>query len=172
MNQPIKPASTSSLAERSQGANTVIAPGSFVPSDEAGQKSSGLSGKVIALLVAAFIAVLVLGLLFTARSVNFQFVPANASFKLDGLLQFELGGTYLVFPGTYRLNASAAGYEPLQQDLSIAGERNQFIEIEMVELPGRINLGSTPQGATVTIDGEDTPTYETVKMNCVMMETQ
>jgi len=93
--------------------------------------------------------------LFTSRSVSFQFSPATAEFKLDGLLQFELGGTYLVFPGDYQLNASAPGYEDLTQQLSIAGERNQFIEIELVELPGRINLATNPPGATVVVDGEE-----------------
>jgi len=91
--------------------------------------------------------------LFTARSVNFVFEPADADFKLDGLLQFELGGTYLVFPGNYRLQASAAGYESLDQIIDIAGERNQFLNFTLNELPGRINLSSTPAGAEVTIDG-------------------
>ena len=150
MNQPITP------TQRPQPTQPeVIAPGTFVPSSKNTGQKSRLTGKVMLLLVAALIAVLVLGFLFTARSVSFQFSPANADFKLDGLLQFELGGTYLVFPGDYQLQASAQGYQDLTQQISIAGERNQYIEVQLVELPGRINLSTNPPGATVVIDGEE-----------------
>jgi len=148
MNQPITPTSRSKPPE-------VIAPGTFVPSSKTKSKKSPLTGKVLLLLIAGLVAVLVLGFLFTARSVSFQFSPANAEFKLDGLLKFELGGTYLVFPGSYQLQASAPGYEDLQQQIQIAGERNQYIEIALVELPGRINLITSPAGATALIDGEE-----------------
>ena len=150
MNQPITPTPRSQPPE-----SPIIAPGAFVPSSKKATKKSRLSGAVILLLIAGLIAALVLAFLFTSRSVSFQFSPATAEFKLDGLLQFELGGTYLVFPGDYQLNASAPGYEDLTQQLSIAGERNQFIEIELVELPGRINLATNPPGATVVVDGEE-----------------
>ena len=151
MNQPIKP----SVVKPSVVNPSVIAPGTFVPSDATGGQRTRLSGKVIALLGAGLVATLLLAFLFSARSVNFQFTPATAEFKLDGIFQFELGGTYLVFPGNYGLSATAPGYEPLQQQLEIAGERNQFIEIALTELPGRINLGTQPSGAEVIIDGEN-----------------
>ena len=150
MNQPITP------TPRSHPKNPeVIAPGAFVPSSKTTGTKSRLTWKVLLLLIAALVAVLVLGFLFTARSVSFQFSPANAEFQLDGLLKFELGGTYLVFPGDYQLQASAPGYEDLQQQVAIAGERNQYIEIALVELPGRINLSTNPAGATVVVDGEE-----------------
>ena len=150
MNQPITPTPRSQPPEPQ-----VIAPGSFVPSSANKRKRSRLTGKVILLIVAAVVAALLLGFLFTARSVSFAFSPANAQFKLDGVFQFELGGTYLVFPGSYQLHASAPGYEDLDQELAIAGERNQYIEIALVELPGRVNLSTEPEGATVIVDGEE-----------------
>ena len=131
----------------------VIAPGAFQPSSEQSAEGRGLSASSWLLIIVGILAALLLAFLFTARSVNFVFEPAGADFKLDGLMQFELGGTYLVFPGDYRLQASAAGYEPLDQVIAIAGERNQFLNFELTELPGRINLSSTPPGAEVTIDG-------------------
>jgi len=139
----------------STGSNSVIAPGAFTPSSAEPEIRRGLSRGSIALLGAAALALLVLGFLFTARSVTFSFVPENAQFKLDGLLQFELGGTYLAFPGEYSLTANAAGYEPFSQRVGIAGERNQYLEFELKELPGRINLSTAPAGAEVIIDGQN-----------------
>ncbi len=131
----------------------IIAPGTFQPSNEQPPEKQGLSGRSWLILLLGAIAAVVLVFLFTARSVNFKFAPQNADFKLDGILQFELGGTYLVFPGSYRLRASAKGYQSIDQVIEIVGERNQFLEFELPELPGRINLSSNPQGAEVTIDG-------------------
>lgn len=131
----------------------VIAPGEFRPSSEQHAVQRGLSGTTWLLIGVGTLAAALLAFLFTARSVNFVFMPATATFKLDGLMQFELGGTYLIFPGNYRLRASAPGYEPLDQIIDIAGERNQFLQFALLELPGRINLSSNPPGAEVTIDG-------------------
>lgn len=131
----------------------IIAPGTYRPSSEKPPERGGLSATGWLLIIVGFIAAALLVFLFTARSVNFVFEPADADFKLEGLMQFELGGTYLVFPGNYRLQASASGYAPLDQVIDIAGERNQFLEFTLAELPGRVDLTSTPPGAEVTIDG-------------------
>lgn len=135
------------------GGPQIISPGAFQPSNEEPPAKRGLSGRGWALIAIVTVAAVLLAFLFTARSVNFKFQPQNADFTLDGILQFELGGTYLVFPGKYRLRASAEGYEPIDQVIDIAGERNQFLEFALPELPGRVSLTSNPLGADVTIDG-------------------
>ena len=135
------------------GKQQIIAPGAFRPSSEQPPEQGGLSGRTWVLVITGVIATLLLAFLFTARSVNFKFEPLDADFKLDGIMQFELGGTYLVFPGTYRLRANAEGYKPIDQLIEIAGERNQFLEFALPELPGRISLSSNPEGAEVTIEG-------------------
>ena len=150
MNQPVGKTSSP------QGVTPqVIQPSSFEPSSTEVERDRPVSPLAIVLIGAGLIAALILAFLFTARSVTFSFEPATAKFKLDGLLQFQLGGTYLAFPGTYRLTATAPGYEPLDTRVTIAGERNQVQTLALKELPGRVNLRSDPPGASVIIDGKD-----------------
>ena len=132
----------------------IIRPGSFTPSSEEIPRQSGLSRRALLLGAAGLMMLAILAALLTARSVTINVEPAEGRFRLDGLLLFELGGTYLGFPGEYHLEASAEGYETYSGPLQIASSpRAQSQTISLTPLPGRVSFTSTPAGASVVVDG-------------------
>ena len=55
---------------------------------------------------------------FTARSVAVSVKPFHDELSLSGGLVIKLGGRYLLRPGDYQVQASAAGYQPLDTDVA------------------------------------------------------
>lgn len=142
------------MAADPQTANQVITPGAFTPSSHDDQPRKKISKVMIAIIVVAVLMALCLLFLLTSRSVSLAFEPSNSEFKLTGGLLFELGGTYLAYPGTYQLTASAPGYEDLATTVEVNSQRNQYFEHQLVKLPGRISFVSNPPGATVIVNGD------------------
>jgi formylglycine-generating enzyme required for sulfatase activity len=107
----------------------------------------------LALALAALVAALVLGYLLAARSVQLVFTPPASEVELGGWPALAIGGTNLMLEGDYRMTAHAAGYYPLELDLTVSDARNQRFEFEFVPLPGLIDFITVPEGASVTVEG-------------------
>lgn len=142
------------MAADPQTPNQTITPGQFTPSSTQAEPRKKLSKIMIAIVIIAALMAASLLFLLTSRSVSLSFNPGNAEFELSGGLLFELGGTYLAYPGSYQLTASAPGYEDLSTSIDVNSERNQYFEHSLVKLPGRISFLSEPAGATVIVNGD------------------
>ncbi len=90
--------------------------------------------------------------IFTAKSVQLAFEPADANTSISGGFDLALGGIYVLREGVYELHAEAEGYEPLIAPLTIGEERNQSYRFALTPLPGRINFDTTPAPAEVLVD--------------------
>ena len=131
-----------------------IAPSGFTPLDEAAPKTSGPQHKGRWVLLACLaLFVLAMLFLFSARSLQIAViaeVPADVSVSGFSL---PLGKRYLLLPGDYEVGAEAEGYQPLVTTVTVDDRDSQTVELTLQALPGRVSIDSTPQGASVTVDG-------------------
>lgn len=94
--------------------------------------------------------------LFTARAVGIQVLPAQAHLSLQGSwLSLKLGKRYLLHPGSYQLEMTAEGYEPLTAPLVVGAARSQEFQFRLAPLPGRLVLAGAPAGKLqLSVDGQ------------------
>ncbi len=71
----------------------------------------------------------------------------------------KLGERLLALPGRYQIDASLAGYRPLQANITVQRGGLQHIELTLEELPGRVRILLQPAvDYTVTLAGESLST--------------
>ncbi len=119
---------------------------------DAGSRRSPLRALAIAGTAAAVL--LVLGFLFTARSVQIAIdaeVPARID--IDGLA-VPLGERFMLRSGEYDLHISAPGYVDYTGTLTVSDEASQRLDVALSPLPGRVTFAGLPEGAVIEIDGE------------------
>jgi formylglycine-generating enzyme required for sulfatase activity len=107
------------------------------------------------LLVAAAATMLaVFWFMFTAHAVRLEFTPVDAVAQVRGGLAVPVGDVWLLREGSFRLEATAPGFEPLQTTIEVSDAPNQVLRFELAKLPGRVAFESDPPGADVVIDGQ------------------
>ena len=139
--------------EQSSGESSTIQAVHYQPRSTVVERAPRFSRTQWTLYGIAALAVLLLGFLFTARSVQLNFVPGTDSIVVSGGPAFEFGGVHLMLQMEYRVSASTDGYYPLDVLIDVAEERNQSFEFEFVPLPGVVSVTSVPEGAYVAVDG-------------------
>ena len=157
--EPITP--TSLEPAGSAASSDAIKPSAFEPLAEA---STATSGKISPLrwlvLAGALCFLLIMGFLFTARSVQISIVAeSDADIDIGGLL-IPFGQRYLMRPGDYSITVTAPGYHDLDSELTVTDEDSQVVELILQPLPGKLTITSLPPGARVLVDNEhigDTP---------------
>lgn len=137
--------------------NQVIEPVSFTRATTE-VSSRGFRIKPIPLLITFVFIILglVVWFMFTAKAVNFLIDPVPESVRLEGgIFRTELGGRYLLRPGTYVLYADKKGYQPLERIVEIGAAADQEISISMIKLPGILTVTTIPEsGSDVFVDQE------------------
>ena len=127
----------------------------FEPLDPAKEKKRlGISPARIALSIAVGIFSVALFFLLTSRSLEVVVIAeSEAEVSISGIA-IPFGDRYLIRPGTYDITVLAEGYHPFENPIEVTRADSQRQEILLQPLPGRITLISTPEGATVFVDGE------------------
>jgi len=95
--------------------------------------------------------------LFTAKAVEVRVLPEPDQISVAGSwLDLELGGRYLLLPGTYEIVATKEGYRQLREPLEVSRLPSQVHEFELEKLPGLLEVVTVPSaGARVSVDGEE-----------------
>jgi formylglycine-generating enzyme required for sulfatase activity/CRISPR/Cas system-associated exonuclease Cas4 (RecB family) len=107
-------------------------------------------------LAAAFaVAALILAFMFGARVLRVETQPEDARIEVDGGLHLSFGSRVLLLPGDYEVAASAPGYAPLRQSMTVGREANQQLQLRLEPLPGLLELKTTPATVRVLIDNRD-----------------
>jgi len=107
------------------------------------------------LLASLLIFVAIMTFLLSARSLQVSVqAEAPATITLSGGLYLPFGDRYLLHAGDYQVNVSAAGYHPLNSDITVTDEDSQVIRFVLRPLPGRLSVSTRPDGAKIYIDGE------------------
>ncbi|MCX2982648.1 PEGA domain-containing protein [Halieaceae bacterium IMCC14734] len=140
---------------------TIIAPSSFTPMGADPQHQKRLISPLqLGLIAVLFLFAIAFWFLFSARSVLFSVIPADADINIDGGLQLKLGERYLLRSGDFTISLTAPGYYPQQQPLLVSESSQQSFEYALEKLPGLLNISSTAATAKVLIDDQevgDTP---------------
>ncbi len=106
---------------------------------------------------AALVLLLAVALfLFTAQAIRIDVEPPEAGVQIaGGLLKVPFGGRYLLWPGTYGVLLSAAGYAPQREEIQVVRGPSQEFRFEMAKLPGRVVVLTGPGvPAEVFVDDE------------------
>ncbi len=131
-----------------------IAPSDFSPLDPATEKKPGprKPGRLVLFGGLALFALVML-FLYSARSLEIKVdAQSPARVSVTGLA-LPFGKHYLLQPGDYTVNVTAAGYQPLVATVTVDERDNQTVELAPQALPGLVSLDSEPPGANVTVDG-------------------
>lgn len=135
---------------------TSIEPSAFEPLNTSDKPNSS-GGKPVRwmALAIAVVFIIIMGFLFTAKSLQFNIVAiGEAETELSGGLVLPFGNRYLLRPGEYQVEATAAGYHTLHSTITVTDKNTQIVELILQPLPGRLSVNSQPVGARVFLDTE------------------
>lgn len=134
----------------------VIRPAVFTPPGP-GTRRRGYRAPPVVTGAVALLALFALAAWFvlTSRAVQITTEPDAASVTVDARLKLQFGGHLLLRQGEHAISISADGYHPYRGTLVVGADRNQRHGFTLEKLPGRLQVVSTPAGATVFVDGAD-----------------
>jgi len=155
MNNGDKPTGLDSTPFQPQDNNDVpLTAMPFQPLDAAASAPRSLPWRQLTAVLAALLAILCLGFLFTSRSLEvIVHADADPHVTVSGVT-IPIGNRYLIRPGDYNLAISVPGYEPWQGTVTVSDEDSQQVDIYPAILPGKVTFTSDPIGAQVTLDEE------------------
>ncbi len=106
------------------------------------------------LLIALFLLLLAcVAFVLLAKPLVITLIPDPDRMSVSGFPPaVRLGERYLGFPGRYVLKAQKSGYRPLKEEVLITGRGGSY-RFSFKKLPGMIDVSSSPDGATLWIDG-------------------
>ncbi len=94
-------------------------------------------------------------LLFSAKSVEFEIIPAGGdSFSIDGgWFRLPIGNRTLLRKGDYTVNVQKQGYYDIQQSFVVGDDQSMTVSLRMRKKPGRLLVQVEPAvDAVVTVD--------------------
>jgi formylglycine-generating enzyme required for sulfatase activity len=110
--------------------------------------------RVIGILAAALGLVLV-ATLFALVPVQLQVTPQSADVTVPGSLHLHMGDRLFLFPGRHVIAASHEGYADARKPLDVErGVPDQSLHLDLVLLPGQLNVDTGGIPAQVLVDGE------------------
>ncbi len=84
-----------------------------------------------------------------------EYFSQAADISIDSMIKLPLGNRVLLLPGAHQVSVQAEGFESVEQTLEVGSERHQQFELELVRLPGKLEINLVEQSpAEVFIDGE------------------
>ena len=126
----------------------------FKPLTGAGSKRSlPISSGMLSLIVLAGFGIIIMAYLFVARAVVFQTVPPETQISVSGL-SFNIGDNYLLLSGDYDITATADGYYPLIESITVGDAASQDVGVQLLPLPGNLAVISDLEDIQVTIDDQ------------------
>ncbi len=130
----------------------LIRPTAFSPASGVAEKQAfKLKPAKVAIGAALFVSALLVLFLFTAKAVVLHTTP-KSNLSVSGGLSFKLAEHYLLLEGDYSLQATAKGYEPLEEVISIGSEQNQTLSFELKKLPGHLIINTDGVDGNIWID--------------------
>ncbi|MBL4672193.1 MAG: PEGA domain-containing protein, partial [Arenicella sp.] len=84
-----------------------------------------------------------------------RYLAQAADIRIATRLKLPLGNRVLLLPGSHLVSIKADGFVRVEKKLEVASDRHQQFEIELLRLPGRVQINLLePSPADVFIDGE------------------
>lgn len=144
------------MTDRPEDKDELIAPAAFRPSDPTLAPARQLisRGALITIAIASLLLITA-GFLFTAVPIQLQIDPEPDSVEVSGAFSLPIGERRLVRPGTMQVQATRAGYHPLQEPIEVSRQGPRQFQFELEPLPGRVNIEASATGARVIVDNAD-----------------
>ncbi len=134
----------------------IITPIDFTPHDSSVDKFSFRPSPV---KVAISCVLLFFGLtawfVLSAKSVFIDAQPIGSIVEMQSPTAIKIGPRYLVLKGEHAISVSAPGYYEVDTTITVGDAQAQTFQIQLLPLPGFLNLSSNTEAATVFIDGEE-----------------
>jgi formylglycine-generating enzyme required for sulfatase activity len=125
-------------------------------SDDIRAKRSG--ARKAGLLASGFFLLLLIAAVFvlTARSLEVVVNPAPDTLSISGFPPVvKLGSHFLGLTGEYSVKATKAGYQQLDESVTISDNDANRFTFTLDKLPGRIDFFTTPlEGSQIYVDGQ------------------
>jgi hypothetical protein len=85
-------------------------------------------------------------------------IPADATVEVEGVkgLWHTPQAIKAIAPGTYRVTTSKPGYSPDVRTVQVTAGGRTVVDVRLSAVKGFLNVGGSPAGAGVVIDGKDT----------------
>jgi len=134
----------------------IITPIDFTPHDSSVDKFSFRPSPV---KVAISCVLLFFGMtawfVLSAKSVFIDAQPIGSIVEMQSPTAIKIGPRYLVLKGEHAISVSAPGYYEVDTTITVGDAQAQTFQIQLLPLPGFLNLSSNTEAATVFIDGEE-----------------
>ncbi len=133
----------------------VITPIDFTPHDSSADKFTiTLSPVKIGIGVLLVCFALTGWFVLSAKSIFIDAQPVESLVEIRSPLAIKIGPRYLALQGDYALSVSAPGYYDVDTIITVQEAQAQTFQIQLLPLPGYLNITSNTDAATVFIDGE------------------
>lgn len=134
-----------------------IAPTAFKRAVETAARIEERKTSPLKVIVISGLTILLLAsyLLFSAKSVEFEIIPAGAdSFSIDGgWFRLPIGDRMLLRKGNYTVNVEKQGYYDIGQSFVVGDDQSMTVTLRMRKKPGRLLVQVEPAvDAVVTVD--------------------
>ena len=71
-----------------------------------------------------------------------EYSPIETEIQVRSLIKLPIANRILLLPGSHKVVLAAEGYQSQQQQLKIGEQKNQRIDVELLRLPGNIQLNA------------------------------
>ncbi len=128
------------------------------PGDGDARRRLSLPWRGAAALAAGLMVLAGLGWLLAAVAVDVRTSPELEEFEVDfagAPVELEIGGRYLVLPGSYTLEVTAAGYRPGILPVTVTRDTAAEFVVALDRLPGRVDIDTGGVAAVLSVDGTE-----------------
>ena len=147
----------------SQPKHDVIEPTEYKPSSSDSSDARAPIIKVVIGLAGILVAV-AFWFIFNAKTVQFEFSTPPDQIALSGGPNFKVGESFLVLAGDYLVEASATGYFPIAEQISVSSENTQKLSLQFTPLDGFLKIIATPPDVTITTGGKTYSPEELIQL--------
>ncbi len=143
-------------SQHEQQQDEIITPIDFTPHDSSDDKFSFRPSPIkVAISCVLLFFALTAWFVLSAKSVFIDAQPVGSIVEILSPTAIKIGPRYLVLEGEYEISVSAPGYYDIDTTVTVGDAQAQTFQIQLLPLPGYLNLGSNTEAATVFIDGEE-----------------
>jgi formylglycine-generating enzyme required for sulfatase activity len=143
-------------SQHEQQQDEIITPIDFTPHDSSVDKFSFRPSPIkVAITCVLLFFALTAWFVLSAKSVFIDAQPIGSIVEMQSPTAIKIGPRYLVLKGRYEISVTAPGYYDVDTTITVGDTQAQTFQIQLLPLPGYLNLGSNTEAASVYIDGEE-----------------
>ncbi|NBS27227.1 MAG: PEGA domain-containing protein, partial [Gammaproteobacteria bacterium] len=142
-------------SQHEQQPDEIITPIDFTPHN-ANAEAFSFRPSPVKLAIAFVLVCFALAAWFvlSAKSIFIDAQPVGSIVDVRSSLAIKIGPRYLLLAGDHNITINAEGYYDVDTTITIGDAQAQTFQVQLLPLPGFLNLNSNTEAASVFIDGE------------------